>query len=74
MHTVVAIMLQKNEDGHEQSIYFFSKSLEGFELKYDLMEKQAFSLVKAVKAFRPYLVGAKVIAYVPHAAVKDILT
>jgi len=28
--------------------------------------------VKAVKAFRPYLVRAKIIAYVPNAAVKDV--
>lgn len=74
MHTIAAIMLQKNEDGHEQPIFFFSKSLQGSELKYDIMEKQAFALVKAVKAFRPYIVGAKVVAYVPHAAAKDILT
>lgn len=37
------------------------------------MEKQAYALVKATKAFITYLVGDKVIAYVPHAAVKDIL-
>ena len=33
------------------------------------MKKKAYALVKAVKAFRCYLVGATVIAFVPSAAV-----
>jgi len=38
------------------------------------MEKQTYALVREVKSFRPYLVGSQVIAYVPHAAIKDIFT
>lgn len=38
-----------------------------------MMEKQSYALVKVVKAFRSYLVCAKLNAYVPHVAVKDIL-
>jgi hypothetical protein len=37
------------------------------------MEKQAYALVKALKAFRIYVLHSKVIAYVPSASVKDIL-
>lgn len=44
------------------------------ELKYDIMEKHAYASVKAVKNFRPYLVCAKVVAYVPNAVVKDIFS
>lgn len=73
-HTVAAVLLQKNEDGHEQPIAFFSKSLQLAELKYDINEKQAYALVKVVKAFRCYLVGAIVVAFVPSAAVKDIFS
>lgn len=51
---------------------FFSKTLQTSKLNYDINEKQAYAIVKAVKFFRPYLVGANVIAYVPNAAVKDI--
>jgi len=32
--------------------------LQAAELKYDIMEKQAYALVRVVKNFRPYLVGA----------------
>jgi hypothetical protein len=37
------------------------------------MEKQAYALVKSLKAFRIYVLHSKVIAYVPSASVKDIL-
>jgi hypothetical protein len=37
------------------------------------MEKQAYALVKALKAFRVYVLHSKVTAYVPLASVKDIL-
>jgi hypothetical protein len=43
------------------------------ELKYDIMEKQAYALVKALKSFRVYVFHSKVIAYVPSASVKEIL-
>ena len=38
------------------------------------MEKQAYALVKPLKHFRTYIGHSKVIKYVPHAAVKDILS
>jgi hypothetical protein len=37
------------------------------------MEKQAYSLVKSLKAFRVYVMHSKVTAYIPSASVKDIL-
>jgi hypothetical protein len=37
------------------------------------MEKQAYALVKALKAFRTYILQSRIITYVPSAAVKDIL-
>ena len=38
------------------------------------MEKQALSLVKAIKDFRVYILYSHIIAYVPNSVVKDILT
>ena len=38
------------------------------------MEKQAYSLVKALKFFRIYVLLSKIISYVPNVAIKDILT
>jgi hypothetical protein len=72
-HTIAAVLLQKNEEGFEQPIAFFSKSLRDAELKYDIIEKQAYAMVKALKAFRTYVLHSKIIAYVPTSSVKDIL-
>jgi ribonuclease HI len=72
-HTLAVVLLQKNEEGFEQPIAFFSKSLRDAELKYNIMEKQAYAMVKALKAFRTYVLHSKIIAYVPTSAVKDIL-
>lgn len=71
-HIIVVVMLQNNDEGNEEPIAFFSKSLHDVELKYDINEKQSDALVKIVKYLRPYLVGAKIVAYVPNVVVKDI--
>jgi len=58
----------------EHPIAFFSKMLRDGELKYDIMEKQAYALIKALKDFRIYILHSHIIAHVPSAAVKGILT
>eukprot|EP00253_Pinus_taeda_P021677 PITA_21677 len=50
------------------------KALRDAPLKYQIMEKQAYALVKAIKDFRIYILYSHIIAYVPNAAVKYILT
>jgi hypothetical protein len=71
--TVAVVLLQTNEVGLEQPITYFSQALRDVEIRYDTMEKQAYALVKALKAFRVYVLQSKIIAYVPSAVVKDIL-
>ena len=46
--TLATVLLQKNNDGLEQPIAFFSKTLKDSKLKYNTLEKQAYSLVKAL--------------------------
>jgi hypothetical protein len=71
--TIAAVLLQKNDQGKEQPISFFSKALRDAELRYDIMEKQAYALVKSLKDFRVYVLHSKITAYVPSASMKDIL-
>jgi hypothetical protein len=71
--SIAAVLLQRNDQGREQPIAFFSKALRDAELRYEIMEKQAYALVKALKAFRIYVLYSKITAYVPSASVKDIL-
>lgn len=73
-HIVAGVLLQKNEEGFEQPIAFYSKTLRDAPLKYNIMEKQAFALIMALKDFRVYILRSHTIAYVPSIVVKDILT
>ena len=73
-HTIVVVLLQKNNENMEQPIAFFSKMLRDGELKYDIMEKQVYALVKALEDSRVYILHSHIIAYVPTSAVKGILT
>jgi hypothetical protein len=54
-YTIATVLLQKNEEGFEQPIAFFSKSLRDAELRYDILEKHAYAMVKALKSFRTYV-------------------
>ena len=71
--TITIVLLQKNDEGYEQPISFFSIALRDAEVRYDILEKQAYALVKALKSFRVYLLHVKIIAYVPSSAVREIL-
>jgi hypothetical protein len=72
-HTIAIVLLQKNDEGFEQPITFFSKILRDSELKYDILEKHAYVMVKSLKSFRTYVLHSKIIPYVPTSFVKDIL-
>ena len=72
--TLAVVLLQKNKDGLEQPITFFNKTLRDSELKYSILEKRAYSLVKDLKFFRIYVLHSKVISYVPNVVVKGVLT
>jgi hypothetical protein len=58
--TVTTVLLQKNEEGREKPISFFSKALRDVEIRYEIMEKQAYALVKALKDFRVYVFHSRV--------------
>ena len=73
-HTISGVLLQKNEEGHEQPIAFFSKTLRDAPFKYNILEKQAFALIKALKDFQVYIIHSHSVAYVPSATVKGILS
>jgi hypothetical protein len=42
-------------------------------MRYDIMEKKAYALVKSLKAFRVYVIHSNIVAYVPSASLKEIL-
>lgn len=71
-HTIIVVLMQK-WDKTEMPISFFSHNIKDATLKYNIIEKQALDLVKAVKDFRVYILHSHTLAYVPNAAVKQVL-
>jgi hypothetical protein len=58
----------------EQHIAFMSKALKDSDLKYTTRENQAYALVHYLKYLRLDVGYSNIIADIPHAIVKDILT
>lgn len=44
------------------------------EIRYDIIEKQAYVLIQALKAFRTYALHSHITTYVPNHVVKTVLT
>jgi hypothetical protein len=49
--TLVIVLLQKNIEGLEEPISFFSIALRDAEIRYDIMEKKVYALVNSLQAF-----------------------
>ena len=71
---MAVVLLQKDNEGFDRPIAFFSKTLRDAELRYDLIEKHDYALIKSLKTFIIYIIHAKFLAYVPSVALKDVLT
>ncbi|XP_071906718.1 uncharacterized protein [Coffea arabica] len=56
------------------AIYYTSKALNGAQLNYSTTEKELLAVVFALEKFRPYLLGAKVIVFSDHAALRYLMT
>ena len=68
-----AVLTQINDHNLEAPISFYSPNLQGAELNYSEVEKQAFALYKAVKHYRPFLLKAPTKVMVPFPAVRKLL-
>ena len=73
-HTLADVLMQKKNKNTEHPTTFFSRTIRHAALKYNIIEKQALELVKALKDFQVYIIHSHVIAYVPSVVVKDVLT
>src|SRR4051812_31973120 len=56
-HSLGALLAQKSDEGHEQAIYYLSRSMVGVEHRYNLVEKECLALVFTVQKTRHYLTG-----------------
>ena len=70
--SLAAVLTQKEDGGDEFPISFMSTGLQGAKLNYPAMDKQAYTVFKAVKQFRPYILKNRKKVIVPHPAVRSL--
>src|SRR4051812_15141102 len=56
-HSLRALLAQKSNEGHEQAIYYLSRTMVGTEHRYNPVKKESLALVFTVQKTRHYLVG-----------------
>jgi hypothetical protein len=67
-------VLGQTKDKKHHAIAYVSKTLIGPQLNYATTKKELLAIVFAIDKFKSYLVGAKVIVYTDHVALKYLLT
>ena len=70
----IGAVLGQTKDKKHYAISYASKTLSEAQPNYATTEKELLAVVFAIDKFRSYLVGAKVIVYTDHAALKYLLT
>jgi hypothetical protein len=69
----VGVVLSESKHKKHYVISYASKTLTRHQLNYATTEKQLLAMLFAIKKFRSYWVGAKVIIYIDHGALKYLL-
>ena len=70
----IGAVLGQQRDKIFHAIYYASKVLNDEQLNYVTTEKEMMAIVYALKKFRSYLVGSKVVIFTNYAAIKYLLT
>ena len=70
----VGAVLEQTKDKKHHAIAYASKTMTRVQLNYATTEKELLAVIFAIDKFRSYLVGAKVIVYSNHDALKYLLT
>jgi len=68
----MASVLMQKRDHLEKPIAFFSNTIRNVASKYNIIEKEALALVKALKDFWVYILHSHILAYIPNVAIKDV--
>jgi hypothetical protein len=68
------VLTQKDDENNEAPISFMSTKIQGTEIDYPSIDKQANVIYKAVKHFRSYILKNHTKFVLPHQAVRSLLT
>ena len=69
-----AILGQKHKDEKDHVIAYASRSLKKHEKGYSVIEQEALAIIFAIKQFRHYLYGQKIILYTDHKPLVWLMT
>jgi hypothetical protein len=72
--SLAAIITQKDYENNEAPISFMSTNLQRDELNYLTIDKQYYTVYKAVKHFRSYILKNHTKVIVPHPTVRSLFT
>jgi len=67
-HGIGAVLSQKDDDGNERPVAYFSRKLNDRESNWSTYEQECLALVEALKHFRHYVEGKKVYLFTDHKA------
>ena len=70
---VVGVVLGQIKDKKLHVIYYASRTLYAAQLNYATTDKELLAAIFAIDKFRSYLVGAKIIIYTDHVAIRYLL-
>ena len=70
----IGAVLGQREDGKPHVVYYASKTLNEAQRNYTTTEKELLAVVYALEKFRAYLVGADIVIFTDHSALKYLLT
>ena len=69
----VGAILGQRVDKIPQAIYYASRTLNYAQLNYSTTKKELLTVIFALEKFRSYLIGAKVIVFTDHSALRYLL-
>jgi hypothetical protein len=72
--SLVAVLNQKDDENKKAPVSFMRTNLQGAELNYPVVDKQAYAIYKAVKHFRSYILKNHTKVIVPHPVVRSLFT
>ena len=73
-NSIGAVLMQLDENGMEKPILYLSHKLNPAQSKYPAIEREAYSIVYALKKLRQYLWGSRFTIYTDHKPLKALFT
>ena len=67
--STLGVVLGQKEGQQHYAIYFINKNLTPVELNYTVMEKEFLTVIYAIKKFRHYITGYKVLVHIDHSTI-----